>query len=146
MGKHKNATKGWPDAQKGISPTLLSHVGEAGDTGDVVDYLRDEVASLEDTLLQMGISSKMTYHLVQHSRSPSKWSLSHEHWQSNPAHEDGFHYCVQVRVTLEEEGGDQAPTFPCMDQFIYYWHVPGWPWRTNSRGCGPSPQAGDLIF
>ena len=49
---------------KGHLPTLLSHVGEAGDTGDVVRDLRDEVASLEDTLSQMGTSSKMPFHFV----------------------------------------------------------------------------------
>ena len=45
MGKHKNATKGGSDAQKGIFPTLSSHVGNAGYTGDVVHDLRDEVTS-----------------------------------------------------------------------------------------------------
>ena len=33
-----------------------------------------------------------------------------------------------------------------MDQFINHWHVPGWPWRTNYRGCGLSPQRSSLIF
>ena len=61
MGKLRNATKGGEDAQKGISPTPSSHVGEAGDTGDVVCDLRDEVASLEDALSQMGTSSKMPF-------------------------------------------------------------------------------------
>ena len=42
-------------------------------------------------------------------RLPSEWYLSTEHWQSNPAHEDWMHYCVQVRVTLGEGGGDQRP-------------------------------------
>ena len=58
MGRHKNATKGGSDAQKGISPTLSYPVGEAGHTGDVVHDLRDEVASLEDTQLQIGTCSK----------------------------------------------------------------------------------------
>ena len=40
-------------------------MGEAGDTGDVVHDLRDEVASLEDALSQMGTSSKMPYHMTQ---------------------------------------------------------------------------------
>ena len=57
MGKHKNATKGGSDAQKGMSHTLSSCAGEAGDTGDVVHYLRDEMASLEEALSQMGASS-----------------------------------------------------------------------------------------
>ena len=65
----KNTTKGGSDAQKDISPTLSSHVGE---TGDVVHDLTDEVASLEDALLQMGASSKMPFCFVQHGRSPSE--------------------------------------------------------------------------
>ena len=64
MGKCKNAMKGGSDAQKGISPTLSSHVSEAGDTGDVVHDLRDEVASLEDALSIMGTSSKMPFHFA----------------------------------------------------------------------------------
>ena len=64
MGKHKNATKGGSDAQKGISPTLSSHVGEPGDTVDVDHDLRDEVASFEEALSQMGTSSKMPFHFA----------------------------------------------------------------------------------
>ena len=64
MRKHKNATKGGSDAQKGISLTLSSLAGEAGDTGDVVCDLRDKVPSLEDALLQMGTSSTMLFHFV----------------------------------------------------------------------------------
>ena len=45
MGKHKNATKGRSDAQKDIFSTPSSCMGEAGDTGDVVHDLRDDVAS-----------------------------------------------------------------------------------------------------
>ena len=68
MGKQRNATKGGSDAQKDISLTLSSHVGEAGDTGDVVSDLRDEVASLEESLSQMGASSKMPFHFAPCSR------------------------------------------------------------------------------
>ena len=64
MGKCRNATKGGADAQKGVSPTPLSHACEAGDTGDAVHNLRDEVVSLEDALLQMGASSKMPFHFT----------------------------------------------------------------------------------
>ena len=79
MGKCKNATKGGSDTQKGISPTPSSHVGEAGNTGDVVHDLRDKVASLEEALSEMGASSKMPFHFVQCSRSPSEQSSSPEH-------------------------------------------------------------------
>ena len=102
---------------KRVSPTLSSHVGEAGDTGYVVYDLRDEVASLEEALSQMGTSSKMSFHFVQCGRSPSKQSLLPEHQQSNPAQEDCTHYCVYVRVTLGEGGGDQSPP-PHMDWFV----------------------------
>ena len=37
-------------------------MGEAGDTGDVVHNFRDEMALLEDTLSQMGASSKTPFH------------------------------------------------------------------------------------
>ena len=57
MGKHRNATKGGADTYMGISPTLSSCTGEAGD-------LKDEVASLEDALSQMGASSKMPFHFM----------------------------------------------------------------------------------
>ena len=56
--------KGGSDAQKGISPTLSSHAGKAGDTGDVVHDLMDQVASLEESLPQMGTSSKMPFCFV----------------------------------------------------------------------------------
>ena len=39
-------------------------MGKAGDTGDVVYDLRDEVASLEDALSQIGASSKTPFHFV----------------------------------------------------------------------------------
>ena len=107
MGKHKNATKGESDTQKVISPTPLAYVAEAGDTGDVVCDLRDEVALMEDSLSQMGTSSKMPFLSVQCNRLPSEWSLSPEHWQSNPAHEDRMLYCVPVRLTSGEGRGDQ---------------------------------------
>ena len=31
------------------------------------------------------------------------------------------------------------PTFPCMDQFIDCWFVPGWTWGTNYRSSGFDP-------
>ena len=46
MGKHKNTSKGRSNTQKGVSPTPSSHVGEAGNTGNVGHDLRDEVASM----------------------------------------------------------------------------------------------------
>ena len=109
MGKCKNITKGEANNQKGISPTPPSCVGEAGDIGDVVHDLRDEVASLEDTLSQIGASSKLPLHFVWYGRPTPQWSLSPEHLQSNPAHKDWIHYCIQVRVTLGKGGGDQPP-------------------------------------
>ena len=68
MGKHNNVTKGGPDTQKGISTTLSSHAGEAGDTGDVVHDLRYEVASLVEAISQIGTSLKMPFCFVQCGR------------------------------------------------------------------------------
>ena len=47
-------------------------MGEAGNTDDVICDLRDEVVSFEEALSQMGTSSKMPFHFVQHSRLPSE--------------------------------------------------------------------------
>ena len=79
MGKHKNTTKCDTGAQKGSSSTPSSHDGEAGDTGDMVQDLMEEVASLEKVLSQMSASSKMPLKLPRPSRSPSEQSLSPEH-------------------------------------------------------------------
>ena len=54
MGKLKNVTKGESDVQKGISPTALSHMGKAGDRGDVDHDLRDEVALVEKCTITNG--------------------------------------------------------------------------------------------
>ena len=70
--KCRNTTKGRSNGQKGISLTLSSTVGEAGDRGDIVHGLRDEVASLEEALSQMDTSSKTPFCLMQHGRSPSE--------------------------------------------------------------------------
>ena len=107
MGKHKDVTKGASDAQKDISHTPSSHVGETGNKDDVDHDLKDEVASLEEALLQMDASSIMPFYFTWHGRPPSEQSLSPEHWHNDPAHDDLLHYCVQVRVTLGEGGGDQ---------------------------------------
>ena len=72
MGKCRNATRRGSDVQKGISPTPSSCAGEAGDMGDVVHDLRDEVASLEEALSQMVASSKMPFHFTQCGSSLSE--------------------------------------------------------------------------
>ena len=33
-----------------------------------------------------------------------------EHQQDHPGHENQMHYCVHIRVTLGEGGGDQPPS------------------------------------
>ena len=63
MGKYNNAIKGGSDTKKGISLIILSCVGKAGDTGDVVHGFRDEVALLEEALSKMGTFSKITFTL-----------------------------------------------------------------------------------
>ena len=60
-GNVRTLPKGDRLLKKGIFPTLLSHAGKAGNTGDVVCDLGDEVASLEEALSQMGASSKMPF-------------------------------------------------------------------------------------
>ena len=79
MGKHKNATKGGAGTQKGASSTPLSHGAEVGDTGDTVQVLMEEVASLEEVLLQMGASSKIPFRFTQSNGLLSEQSLPPEH-------------------------------------------------------------------
>ena len=61
---HKNTAKGRGNAQKGTSLTLLSHGGEAGDTGNAVHDLRDDVASLKEGQSQMGAPSKTLFRFM----------------------------------------------------------------------------------
>ena len=67
MGRHKNAARGRANAQKGTSATPLYHGGEAGDRGEAAHDLRDDVASLEQGLSQMGAPSKMPFRFTQSS-------------------------------------------------------------------------------
>ena len=109
MGRQKNTAKGWEKAPSSHSPTPSSHVGVARDPRDAVQGLRDEVASLEEALSQMGTSSQMPFQFTQCGGSPLEWSLLLEHWAYPSANEDQMHYCVQIRVTLGEGRGDQPP-------------------------------------
>ena len=137
MGKCRNATKGDTDAQKVISSTPLSHMGETGNTNDVLCDLRGEVASFVDALSQMGASSKIPFHFIWCSRSPSEWLLSPEHQQSNPALEDQTWYCTQVRVTLGEgEGYQPSPFHPWTSSLI----------ANITEALVLSPWGGDLIL
>ena len=43
--------------------------------------------------------------------------------------EDGKHYCIQVRVTLRDGGGDQPLTVPCMGRVIGNQNTSGDPAR-----------------
>ena len=63
----------------GASPTPSSHGGEAGDTGDAGQDLRDDVASLEEGLSQMGAPSQDALQIHAIQQSPSEQSLSPEH-------------------------------------------------------------------
>ena len=58
MGKQKNTAEGGGKAPSSHYPTPLFHMGEAGDLYDAVQDLRDEVASLQEALSQMGASSQ----------------------------------------------------------------------------------------
>ena len=88
MGKQKNAAKGGDKAPSSNSSILWSHVGEAGDSGNAVQDLRDEVASLEEALSQMSTSSQTPFHFTHCSGSPSEWSLSAECQVDPSANED----------------------------------------------------------
>ena len=122
---------GGADSQKGTSPTPSSYRGEAGDTGYAVHDLRDDVASLEEGLSQMGALSKMLFIFLQSSQSPSEWSLLPEHQQDHPTHKD------LMQPTL---------TFPNMEWLINNRYVPGWSWRVDYQSCSPCPREAILFF
>ena len=111
MEECKNAAQGGADAQRLASPTPVSHRGEASDTGEAVQDLRDDVDSMEEEVSQIGASPKMPFRFTQSRQSPSEQSLMSEHQQDHPILEDQVHYCVHVRVTLGEWGGNQP--LPC---------------------------------
>ena len=67
MGKCNNTTRGGAYAQKGTCPTPSSPRGKAGDTGDAVHDLRDDVASLGEGLSQMGTPSRTPFRFLQSS-------------------------------------------------------------------------------
>ena len=101
MEKHRNATKVGRDMHKVASPTPSSHGGELCDTAQ---DLMEEVAT------QMGTTLKMPFRFTQLSRLPSESSPSFEHrCASSTTPNNWMHYCVHVRVTLQEGKGDQPP-------------------------------------
>ena len=59
---------------------LPHHRGEAGDTGDADHDLGDNVDSLEERILQVGMPSKTPFRFMQSNQSPCKQSLAPEHW------------------------------------------------------------------
>ena len=120
--------------------------GEAGNRGDVVCDLRDEVASLEEALSQMGTSSKMPFCFRQHGRLPLEWSLLPEHWQTDPECEDGMCYCIQVRVTLGEGGGDQPPHPNAWTSLLIADMFQDGLEEWITKAVVLAPKAGDLIF
>ena len=86
MGQHKNAARGGTTAQKGTSPTLSSHGGEAGDTGEAGHDLRDDVGFTGGMTIPDGVlHPRMPFRFKQLSQLPSKQSLSPEHHQYHPA-------------------------------------------------------------
>ena len=93
----------------------------------------------------MGTSSKMPFHFDQCGRLPFKHSLSPEHWQSNPAHEDWTCYCIQV---TDFRGGWRwpAPTSLFRDLFVNCQHVPEWPWKRITGAVVLAPGEVILFF
>ena len=101
MGKCKNATKAGGGAQRDASPTLLSCGGGPEDTAQDL---------IEEASLQMGISSKAPFRFTLLKRFPSIHSLLLEGRQTCSTTPDNeMFYCVHIRVTLEEGGGNQPP-------------------------------------
>ena len=66
MGKDKNATQGGRHSKECL-PTPLSCRGEAGDTADVLQDLRDYVDLLEERMSQVGTSLKTPFRFRQSS-------------------------------------------------------------------------------
>ena len=69
---------------------------------DIAQDLMEEVTS------QIGPSPKMLFRFTLSSRSPSAHSPLLEHqqaWSTTP--DNWMHYCVHIRVTLEDRKGDQ---------------------------------------
>ena len=145
MGKHKNTTRGGADAQKGTISTPLSHRGEAGDTGNVVYNLRDDLDSLEERISQMGAPSKMPFRFAQSSQLPLEWSLIPECQQDHPAHEDHTCYCIHVRVTLRE-GAWPALTSPCIEWFVNCRYISRGSWRVDYQSCSACLRGGNPIL
>ena len=101
MGKCRNTAKS--DGGKDTSPTPSSHGGEPCDTAQ--DQI-EEVASMEEVLSQMGTSPKMPFRFIQLSRLPSVCSQLPELPQTHSlTPDDQMHYCIHIRVTLEEGRG-----------------------------------------
>ena len=88
-------------------PTPLSNRGDAGDTGNIVQDLRDDMDSCEEGMSWIGASPKMSFRFMQSSQLPSEWSLMPECQQDHTVLEDWACYSIHMRVTLGEGGGDQ---------------------------------------
>ena len=108
MGKQNNAAKAGK-APSSHSSTPSSLVGEARDPCNTVQDLRDEVASLQEALSQIGTSSQMPFQFTQYSGLPLEQSVLLEHWADPSANKDWMHYCIHIRVILREGRGDQPP-------------------------------------
>ena len=143
MGKHKNATWGGTDAQS-ASPTPSSHRGEASDTGNAVQDLRDDVDSLEEGMSWIGASPKMPFRFTQSSWLHSEWSLMPEHQQDHPVPEEQMHYCIHVRVAWGE-GGNQLP-IPCMEWFVNCRYVLRRSQRADYQSGSTCPWGGSTIL
>ena len=103
MGKYKNANKAGRGAQRYTFPTLLFWGGKPEDTAHDL---------LEEVSMQTGASPKVPFRFTQSSRLPSLCLLSAEgRWACSVTPDSQTHYCIHMRVTLGEEGGDQPPPF-----------------------------------
>ena len=142
MGKDRNATKvGRSACTRMLPPLCHLHRGELCDTAQ---DLMEEVAS------QMGMSLKMPFRFTQLSRSPFymlTYHLSEHQWAHSTTPNTGTHYCIHIRVTLEEGEGWSTPTLPHMDCITDCWyHTRSLSWRLNHQSCGLSTRGGNPVL
>ena len=82
---------------------------------------------------------------MQSSWLPPEWSLMPE-CQQITQYLRTRHVIVSTWVTLVKGGGDQTPTFPCIEQLTSSRHIAGRSWRTDYWSCGTCSREAILFF
>ena len=145
MGKHNNATKGGSNAQK--APPPLCHLMQVRQVTQAMQFM---------TWGMRKHHWRKHYHKwVLLPKFPSALGDATDYHQNDLYHLSINKAIQHIKIwhaiapKLEWLQGKEevtSPHFPCIDQLINCWHVPGWPWWMNYRSCGLSPQGSDLIF